>query len=60
MHLTGVHVHMLRNVVEKRARAYFVKWLHWHNFFTVERRQASALLNAHVSASFEHVASKLL
>jgi len=52
MHPTGVHVCILRNAVEKRARAYHLKWLHWHNFFTVERCQASALLNAHASLSF--------
>ena len=50
----------------KRARTYCLKWLHWHNIFTVERRQASALLNTHVSLLFflrwpkEHVTSKLL
>jgi len=29
-----------------------LKWLHWHNFFTIERCQVSALLNVHVSLSF--------
>jgi len=34
---------------------YHLKWLHWHNFLTVERCQVSALLNtqvAHVLLSF--------
>jgi len=31
---------------------YHLKWLHWHNIFTVERCRASALPNAHVSLSF--------
>ena len=44
-------VHILRNTVEKRARAYYLKWLHWH-IFTVEHCQASAVLNAHVLLSF--------
>jgi len=44
MHSTGVNVHMLRNAVDKRARAYSVKCLHWHNIFTVERCRASAPL----------------
>jgi len=52
VHTTGVHVHILRNAVEKRARAYYLKWFHWHNIFTVERWQASALLNAHVLLFF--------
>ena len=52
VHPTGEHVHILRNSVEKRARAYYLKWLHWHNIFAVERCQASALLNAHVLLSF--------
>ena len=49
---TGVHVHILRNAVEMRARAYYLKWFQWHNIFTVERCQASALLNAYVLLSF--------
>jgi len=32
MHSTGEHVHVLRNAVDKRARAYSLKWIHWHNF----------------------------
>jgi len=32
MHSTGEHVHILRNAVDKRARAYSLKWIHWHNF----------------------------
>jgi len=52
MHPTGVHVNMLRKTIDKRARTYCLKWLHWHNIFTVERRQASALLNTHVSLYF--------
>jgi len=43
MHSTGV---------DKRARPYYLKWLHWHSFFTVECCQASALVNAHLSLSF--------
>jgi len=49
---TGVQVHILRNAVEKRAWAYYLKWFHWHNIFAVERCQVSALLNAHVLLSF--------
>jgi len=52
VHSTSMNVQILRNAAGKRARAYHLKWLHWHNFFTVERCQASALLNAHVSLSF--------
>jgi len=52
MHPTGVHVNILRNTVDKRSRVYCLKWLHWHHIFTVECRQASALLNAHVSLYF--------
>ena len=51
VHPTGVQVHILRNAVEKRAWAYYLKWFHWH-IFAVERCQASALLNAHVLLSF--------
>jgi len=32
MHSTGEHVHILRNAVDKLARAYSLKWLHWNNF----------------------------
>jgi len=32
MHPTGVHGHIWSNAVEKRARAYYLKWLHWHSF----------------------------
>jgi len=32
MHSTGEHVHILRNAVDKLARAYPLKWLHWNNF----------------------------
>jgi len=32
MHSIGVHVHILRNAVDKLARAYSLKWLHWNNF----------------------------
>jgi len=51
MYPTRVHVLILRDTVEKRARVswYHLKWLYWHNFFTLEHCQASALLNAHVS-----------
>ena len=52
MHPTGVHVNILRKTIDKRARTYCLKWLHWHNIFTVERRQALALLNTHVSLYF--------
>jgi len=52
MHPTGVHVNILRKTIDKRARTYCLKWLHWHNIFTVERRQTSALLNTHVSLYF--------
>jgi len=52
MYPGGVHVHILCNVVPKHARAFHLKWLYWHYFFTVERYQASALLNVHVSLSF--------
>jgi len=52
VHPTDVHVHILRNAVEKRAWAYYLKWFHWRNIFTVERCQASALQNAHVLLSF--------
>ena len=52
MHPTGVHVNMLRKTIDKRARTYCLKWLHWPNIFTVERRQASALLNTHVLLYF--------
>jgi len=52
MHPSGVHVNILRNTVDKRARTYCLKWLHWHHIFTVERRQASAVLNVHVSLYF--------
>jgi len=48
-----------RNAVEKRTRAYHLKWLHWHNFFTVERSQVSALLNGDVSLSFPWVAKRI-
>ena len=52
MHSTGEHVNILRKTIDKRARTYFLKWLHWNNIFTVEYRQASALLNTHVSLYF--------
>ena len=52
MHSVGEHVHILRKTIDKRARTYCLKWLHWHNIFTVQRRQASALLNTHVSLYF--------
>jgi len=32
MHPTGVHVHILRDAVEKHVRAYYLKWFYWHNF----------------------------
>jgi len=32
MYSTGEHVHILRNEVDKRARAHSLKWIHWHNF----------------------------
>ena len=48
MHSTGEHVHILRNAVDKLARAYSFKWLHWNNFLR-ERCQASPPLNVHVS-----------
>jgi len=51
MHYTGEHVHILRNVVDKLALAYSLKWLH-ETTFTVERCEASALLNVHVSLYF--------
>ena len=50
MHSTGEHVHILRNTVDKLARAYSNASL--KQLFTVERCQASALLNVHVSLYF--------
>jgi len=44
MHSTGEHVHILRNAVDKRARAYS-QMTSLKQLFTVERCQASALLN---------------
>jgi len=32
MHSTGEYVHILRKAVDKLARAYSRKWLHWNNF----------------------------
>jgi len=43
-------VHILRDAVG--ISWYHLRRLHWHNFFTIERCRASALLNAHVSLSF--------
>jgi len=46
MHPTGVHMHILHNVVEKHAQEYHLKWLHWHNFFMVERCQVPSFSSA--------------
>ena len=51
MHSTGEHVHILRNAVDKLARAYS-QVTSLKQLFTVERCQASALLNVHVSLYF--------
>ena len=51
MHSTGEHVHILRNAIDKLARAYF-QMTSLKQLFTVERCQASALLNVHVSLYF--------
>ena len=50
MHSTGEHVHILRNTVDKLARALSNASL--KQLFTVERCQASTLLNVHVSLYF--------
>jgi len=51
MHSTGEYVHILRKAVDKLARAYSLKWLHWNTFYG-RSCQASALLYVHVSLYF--------
>jgi len=51
---SGVHVHILLDTVEKRARGFIIpsQMASLAKRFTLERCQASVLLNAHVSLSF--------
>jgi len=65
MHSTGVHVHILRNAVDKVRRAYSLKWLQWHKFLrsnAVKLQLCWTCMCRYILLRWpnEHVASKLL
>ena len=47
MHSTGEHVHILRNAVNKLARAYSLNWRHWNNFLETIGRDYRSRSDSH-------------